>query len=334
MDKPKKKVLITGITGQDGSYLAEYLIELGVEVHGFVRKLAIEDPQIRYSRIHHILDKITLHQGSLDSYPSIAQVFIRHKFEECYHLGAQSFVTESFTDSFTTMSLNINSTHYLLASIKELNPTCRFYYAGSSEVFGKVEEVPQNEKTRFHPRSPYGISKVTGFELTRNYREAYNLYSVTGFLFNHESPRRGFEFVTRKITRSVARIKLGLDHQLVLGNLEARRDWGHSMDYVKAMYLMLQRDDPEDYVISTGVSHSVRDFCEMAFKEVGLDYRDYVVESPSLLRPAEVDLLVGDSSKARNQLGWQPEYTLESIVKEMVHNDLLEVKKLINREER
>ena len=317
-----KKALITGITGQDGSYLAEHLIALGYEVHGLVRRVALEDPQRRFTRIEHLTKKITLHPASLESYPSIFHVVSRHDFDECYHLAAQSFVAESFADGFSTMNTNINGTHYMLAALRELRPNCRFYFAGSSEMFGKVEETPQNERTRFHPRSPYGISKVAGFELTRNYREAYGIYAVSGILFNHEGPRRGHEFVTRKITSAVAQIKLGLADELRLGNLEARRDWGHAKDYVRAMHLMLQQPAPDDYVIATGEAHTVREFCERAFGEVGLDYKPYVKEDERYYRPAEVDALIGDASKARRQLGWQTEYTFEQLVREMTLSDL------------
>src|SRR4030095_13696620 len=243
-----KKALITGITGQDGSYLAEHLLSLGYEVHGLVRRVALEDPQRRFTRIAHLLDNVTLHPASLESYPSILHVVSKHEFTECYHLAAQSFVAESFRDGFSTMNTNINGTHYMLAALRELQPNCRFYFAGSSEMFGKVSESPQNEMTHFHPRSPYGISKVAGFDLTRNYREAYGMFCVSGILFNHESPRRGFEFVTRKITSPVARIKFGIANELRLGNLDARRDWGHAKDYVRAMHLMLQQDEAQDYV--------------------------------------------------------------------------------------
>ena len=225
-----KKALITGLTGQDGSYLAELLLDLGYEVHGLVRRVAMEDPQRRFTRIEHLLDKVTLHPASLESYPSIFNVISRHQFDECYHLAAQSFVAESFADGFSTMNTNINGTHYMLAALRELQPQCRFYFSGSSEMFGKVREVPQKETTPFHPRSPYGISKVAGFDLTRNYREAYDMFCVSGILFNHESPRRGFEFVTRKITSGDARNKAGQQKDLNLGNLEARRDWGHAQD--------------------------------------------------------------------------------------------------------
>ncbi len=317
-----KKALITGITGQDGSYLAEHLLAEGYEVHGLVRRVALEDPARRFTRIGHLLERITLHPASLESYPSIFSVVSRHEFDECYHLAAQSFVAESFTDGFSTMNTNINGTHYMLAALRELRPACRFYFAGSSEMFGKVVETPQTETTRFHPRSPYGISKVAGFDLTRNYREAYGMFCASGILFNHESPRRGHEFVTRKISSTVARIKTGQATELRLGNLEARRDWGHAKDYVRAMHLMLQRDEPDDYVVSTGETHTVGEFCERAFAEAGLDYREYVKIDERYLRPAEVDLLVGDSAKARRDLPWEPTCTFDALIKEMVAADL------------
>src|ERR1051326_4801187 len=231
-----RKAFITGITGQDGSYLAESLLAKDYEVHGLVRRVALEDPSHRLGRIAHIRDRVTLHAGSLESFPSLYQIVRRVQPDECYHLAAQSFVSYSFDDEFSTLNTNINGTHYLLAAVKEAAPQCRFYFAGSSEMFGKVAEIPQTELTRFHPRSAYGISKVAGFDLTRNYREAYGLYAANGILFNHESPRRGYEFVTRKTTSTVARIKLGLATELRLGNLDARRDWGHAADYVRAIY--------------------------------------------------------------------------------------------------
>ena len=317
-----KKALISGITGQDGSYLAEHLLELGYEVHGLVRRVAFEDPERRFSRIISILDKVQLHPASLESFSSMFQVLSREKFDECYHLAAQSFVAESFDDGFSTFNSNINGTHYLLAALRQLNPDCRFYFAGSSEMFGKVRETPQCETTPFHPRSPYGISKVAGFELTRNYREAYGMYCCSGILFNHEGPRRGHEFVTRKISLGVARIKLGLADELRIGNLEARRDWGHAKDYVPAMRSMLQQDEPDDYVVAMGETHSVREFCDAAFSHVGLNYMDHVTEDPQFYRPAEVDLLIGDASKAKAKLGWEPTYTFESLVKEMVDSDI------------
>ena len=317
-----KRALITGITGQDGSYLAEHLLGLGYEVHGLVRRVALEDPSRRFTRIEHILDRLTLHPASLESYPSIFSIYSKNEFNECYHLAAQSFVAESFADGFSTMNTNINGTHYVLAALRELQPECRFYFAGSSEMFGKVREVPQTELTSFHPRSPYGISKVAGFDLTRNYREAYGMYCVSGILFNHESPRRGYEFVTRKITSTVARIKLGLATDLRLGNLEAKRDWGHAADYVSAMYLMLQQPAPDDYVVATGETHTVREVCERAFARVGLDYREFVKIDEQFCRPAEVDLLIGESAKARRELGWKPEHTFAELVDEMVDADL------------
>ncbi len=317
-----KKVLITGITGQDGSYLAEHLLDLGYEVHGIVRRVALEQPEQRLARIAHIRDRLTLHSGSLESYPSIFHIISRCDFDECYHLAAQSFVAESFADGFSTMSVNVDGTHYILAALRELNRKCKFYFAGSSEMFGRVREIPQVETTPFHPRSPYGISKVAGFYLTQNYREAYGMFSVSGILFNHESPRRGFEFVTRKITSAIARIKLGLQSELRLGNLDAKRDWGHSADYVRAMHLMLQQQNPEDYVIATGETHTVREFCEIAFSEAGLDYRDYVMVDPQFYRPSEVDLLIGDAGKARRDLGWKPRLTFRQLVSEMVYCDL------------
>lgn len=317
-----KRALITGITGQDGSYLAEHLLGLGYEVHGLVRRVALEDPERRFKRITHLLDRIQLHAASLESYPSLFSVVSHLELDECYHLAAQSFVAESFSDGFSTMNTNINGTHYMLAALRELRPGCRFYFAGSSEMFGKVRETPQSEETPFHPRSPYGISKVAGFDLTRNYREAYGMFCSSGILFNHESPRRGFEFVTRKITSTLAKIKAGLASELRLGNLDARRDWGHAADYVRAMHLMLQQSAPDDYVVATGESHSVREFCELAFEEVGLDYRDYVRVDERLQRPAEVDLLVGDASRARRVLGWSPRVAFGDLVREMVRADL------------
>lgn len=317
-----KRILITGITGQDGSHLAEQLLGLGYEVHGIVRRVALEDPSRRFTRIAHLLDRLKLHPASLESYPSIFHVISGTQFDECYHLAAQSFVAESFADGFSTMNININGTHYMLAALRELQPQCRFYFAGSSEMFGKVREVPQRETTPFHPRSPYGISKVAGFDLTRNYREAYDMFCVSGILFNHEGPRRGFEFVTRKITSTVARIKLGMADELNLGNLEAKRDWGHAADYARAMHLMLQQPEADDYVVATGEIHTVREFCERAFAVVGLDYEKYVKVDELYYRPAEVDSLVGDASKARRVLGWEPSHTFAELVQEMVETDL------------
>lgn len=263
-----KKALITGITGQDGSYLAELLLEKGYEVHGIVRRVAIEDPTHRMHRLMPFKDRLHLHSASLESYPSIYKVFTQVQPDECYHLAAQSFVSYSFEDEFSTLQTNINGTHYVLSALKDASPQTRFYFAGSSEMFGKVESMPQDELTRFHPRSSYGISKVAGFDLTRNYREAYGLHCSTGILYNHESPRRGFEFVTRKISSTVAQIYMGKATELSLGNLNALRDWGHAKEYVRAMWLMLQQDTPDDYVIATGVTHSVLDFVQAAFAQV------------------------------------------------------------------
>jgi GDPmannose 4,6-dehydratase len=315
------KALITGITGQDGSYLAELLLEKGYEVHGMVRRIALEDPDHRLSRITNILDKVHLHAASLESYASVFNTIGAIVPDECYHLAAQSFVTYSFDDEFSTFNTNINGTHHVLGALKNLAPKCRFYFAGTSEMFGKAEETPQKESTRFHPRSAYGISKVAGFELTRNYREAYNMFACTGLLFNHESPRRGYEFVTRKISRGIANIVSGRSSKLELGNLDAQRDWGHAREYVDAIWRMLQQSDPDDYVVATGETTSVRSFAERAFALVDLDYREYVVTSTELFRPAEVDLLVGDASKARRILGWEPKIPLSELIREMVLSD-------------
>jgi GDPmannose 4,6-dehydratase len=316
-----KKALITGITGQDGSYLAELLVSKGYEVHGIVRRVALEDPEHRLVRLRGLAGKLHLHAASLESYASIHQVVAAVVPDECYHLAAQSFVSYSFDDEFSTLNANINGTHYLLAAVKNLAPRCHFYFAGSSEMFGKAEEVPQKESTRFHPRSTYGISKVAGFDLTRNYREAYNLFACNGILFNHESPRRGYEFVTRKITSTVARIAAGKASTLSLGNLEAQRDWGHAREYVEGMWRMLQQPAPDDYVIATGETHSVREFVDLAMRTVGKDYRKYVTLDEALYRPAEVNILLGDSSKAKRVLGWEPTVRFEELVHEMVVAD-------------
>jgi GDPmannose 4,6-dehydratase len=317
-----KKALITGITGQDGSYLSELLLEKGYEVHGIVRRVALEDPRARMWRIRHILDRIHIHSASMESYASIFNIISEVKPDECYHLAAQSYVSYSFEDEFSTIIINLNGTHYVLSSIKRQAPNCKFYFAGSSEMFGHVKETPQNENTPFHPRSPYGISKMAGFELTRNYREAYGLFALSGILFNHESPRRGAEFVTRKISTAAAKIKLGIEKEIRLGNLEAKRDWGHARDYVKAMWLMLQQDEPEDFVIATGQSRSVREFLESAFGLVNVDYEDYLVVADELYRPSEVNVLQGDASKAQKKLNWSPTILFEELVKEMVESDL------------
>ena len=317
-----KRALITGITGQDGSYLAELLLAKGYEVHGIVRRVALETPQHRLWRLNRILDRITLHAGSLESYPSLFSVMERLRPDECYHLAAQSFVNYSFEDAFSTFDSNIYGTLYVLSAIRERSPETRFYFAASSEMFGQAAQSPQNEDTPFHPRSPYGISKVAGLHLARNYREAHGLFACGGILFNHESPRRGLEFVTRKISHAVGRIKAGHQEKLALGNLDARRDWGFSGDYVKAMWLMLQQPAPDDYVIATNETYSVREFAERAFGHAGLDWRDHVVVDERLYRPAEIGLLRGDYRKAKERLGWTPEVHFEELVRTMVNADL------------
>ena len=323
----RKKALITGITGQDGSYLSEFLLKKKYKVHGLVRRVALEDGNHRLWRLRGILDKINLHPASLESYASLVKLIQKLKPDEVYHLGAQSYVDYSFKDEFSTLNTNINGTHYILSALKEFSPRTKFYFAGSSEMFGKVKEVPQSEKTPFHPRSVYGISKVAGYDLTRNYREAYNMFCCNGILFNHESPRRGFEFVTRKITHAVARIKFGLQKDLRLGNMDAKRDWGHAKDYVEAMWLMLNQRKPIDYVISTGKQYSVRDFAKLAFEIVDLDYKKYVKIEKKLYRPSEVRTLLGDCRKAKKELKWKPKYNFKELVEDMVKSDLEFVQK-------
>jgi len=318
-----KVALITGITGQDGSYLAELLLSKGYEVHGIVRRVALEDESHRLWRIKKILDDVILHAGSLESYASLFNIILKIKPDEVYHLAAQSYVGYSFEDEFSTLNININGTHYLLSAVKEFAASkVKFYFAGSSEMFGKVEETSQNENTPFNPRSSYGISKVTGFYLSKNYRDAYKLYASNGILFNHESPRRGFEFVTRKISHGVARIKKGSLKKLKLGNLKAKRDWGHAKDYVEAMWLMLQQKKPEDFVIGTGKEHSVEDFAKKAFSHVGLNYKDHVTLDKNLIRPAEVDTLLANYAKAKKILKWEPKISFNDLVINMVEHDL------------
>ena len=317
-----KKALITGITGQDGSYLTEFLLKKRYKVYGIVRRVALEDETHRLWRIKHLLKKIELKSASLESYASLAKIIQKIKPDEVYHLGAQSYVSYSFEDEFSTINTNINGTHYILSAIKEFSPKTKFYFAGSSEMFGKVQKKIQDENTKFYPRSAYGISKVAGFELTRNYREAYNLFACTGILFNHESPRRGFEFVTRKISSSVAKIKYGKQKYLYLGNINAKRDWGHAIDYVKAMWLMLQQKKPSDFVIGTGRMNSVKDFLKIAFSIAGLNYKKHLKIDKSLLRPSEVETLRANYSKAKRILKWKPTVNFEKLVKEMVVEDL------------
>jgi len=317
-----KVALITGITGQDGSYLAELLLSKGYSVHGIVRRVALEDESHRLWRIRKILNDVTIHAASLESYASLFNIIQKIKPQEVYHLAAQSYVGYSFEDEFSTFNTNINGTHYVLSAVKEFAGNIKFYFAGSSEMFGKVIQSPQNEKSFFHPRSAYGISKVTGYQLTRNYREAYNLHASSGILFNHESPRRGFEFVTRKISYGAARIKKGLQKKLKLGNIKSKRDWGHAKDYVKAMWLMLQQKSPGDYVIGTGKEYSVEDFAEKTFSHIGLNYKDYIVIDEKLKRPSEVDTLLADYSKAKKILKWSPEIAFDKLVLDMIESDL------------
>ena len=321
-----KVALITGITGQDGSYLAELLLSKGYEVHGIVRRVALEDEMHRLWRIRKILKNVSLHSASLESYASIFKILQKIKPNEVYHLAAQSYVGYSFEDEFSTFNTNINGTHYILSAVKEFAGSVKFYFASSSEMFGKVKFSPQDETTIFHPRSSYGISKVTGFHLTKNYREAYKLHASSGILFNHESPRRGFEFVTRKITFAAARIKKGLQKKLYLGNIEAKRDWGHAKDYVEAMWLMLQQNTPDDYVVGTGKDHSVEEFAKKAFDHLNLNYKDYVVLDKNLIRPSEVETLLANYSKAKKILNWQPKISFDDLVLEMVESDLELVK--------
>jgi len=320
-----KKALITGINGQDGSYLAELLLSKGYEVHGIVRREAIEDPSHRLRNIVHVIDDLTLHVGAVDNHLFIYKTINQVRPDECYHLAAASFVSYAFDDEESVLSSNFDSTRFLLASIKELVPECKFYFAGSSEMFGDVDISPQNEDTKFNPRSIYGISKVSGHYLVRNYRRQHSLFACTGILYNHESTRRGYEFVTRKIALAVAKIHLGLADKIELGNIEARRDWGYSPEYVEAMWRILNHEKPDDYVIATGKLHSVREFLDLAFSVVDLKYEDYLEINPAYFRPDEKVPLAGDCSKASSILGWRPQKRLEEIVKEMV---LAEVKSL------
>jgi len=313
-----KRALITGITGQDGSYLAELLLGEGYDVFGMIRRLSA--PNVW--RIEHLLDRVTLKPADLLDQLSLLRLIEDVEPDEIYNLAAMSFVPASWDQPMLTGEFNSQGVTRLLDAIRCVNPKIKFYQASSSEMFGKVREVPQTELTPFYPRSPYGVSKVFAHYITVNYRESYDLFAVSGMLFNHESPRRGLEFVTRKVTDGVARIKLGLSDKLSIGNLDAHRDWGFAGDYVRAMYLMLQQNRPEDYVIATGVSHSVRELVGIAFARVGLDWEKYVWQDPALLRPAEVDHLLGDSTKARNQLGWTPRVDFKQLVEMMVDADL------------
>ncbi len=319
----RKRALITGITGQDGSYLAEYLLELGYEVIGMIRRSST----VNFERIRHIQDDITFATADLLDEVSLINMLREHRPSEVYNLAAQSFVQTSFSQPVFTGEVTGLGVTRMLDAIRVVDPGIRFYQASSSEMFGKVQAVPQSESTPFYPRSPYGVAKLYGHWITVNYRESYDMYACSGILFNHESPRRGLEFVTRKITNGVARIKLGIDKELRLGNLDAKRDWGFAKDYVRAMYLMLQQATPDDYVVSTGETYSVRRFCEIAFGHVGLDYTNHVAIDERFYRPAEVDLLVGDPSKAKQQLGWSRDVSFEQLVTMMVDADLALIKR-------
>jgi GDPmannose 4,6-dehydratase len=312
------KALITGITGQDGSYLADLLLEKGYQVFGMVRRSSTEN----FDRINHIRDKLQLRQADLLDQLSIIRLIEGCQPDEIYNLAAQSFVPTSWDQPMLTGEFNALGVTKILEAIRQVNKKIKFYQASSSEMFGKVRQVPQTEKTPFYPRSPYGVAKVYAHWITVNYRESYGIFAVSGILFNHESPRRGLEFVSRKITDGAARIKLGLSKKLLLGNLEAKRDWGYAGDYVRAMWLMLQQRDPEDFVIATGRNHSVRDLADIAFSRLGLKYQDYVQVEPKLVRPAEVDVLLGDPSQAEEKLGWKPEVSFEQLVTMMVDADM------------
>ena len=314
----QKRVLITGITGQDGSYLAEFLLNKGYEVFGLVRRTSI----LNFERIKHIQDRIELISGDLLDQNSLMNAIKESNPDEIYNLASQSFVPASWKQPVFTGEATALGVARMLEAIKAVNPKIKFYQASSSEMFGKVKEVPQTEKTQFYPRSPYGVAKLYGHWITVNYRESYNMFCCSGILFNHESPRRGLEFVTRKVTNAAAKIKLGLSNELKLGNLDAKRDWGFASDYVKAMWLMLQRDEPDDYVISTGLTHSVKDLLQVAFDYVNLNWKDYVIVDPKFIRPTEVELLRGDSTKALKKLGWTPETSFEELIKMMINADL------------
>ena len=318
-----RRALITGITGQDGSYLAEFLLEQGYEVYGLVRRTST----LNFERIRHIQDRITLIPGDMLDQTSLTHAVAEIRPTEVYNLAAQSFVQTSWSQPVFTGDVTALGVTRLLDAIRVVDPQIRFYQASSSEMFGKVREVPQRETTPFYPRSPYGVAKVYGHWITVNYRESYNLHASSGILFNHESPRRGLEFVTRKVTHHAARIKLGLANELRIGNLDARRDWGFAGDYVQAMWLMLQQDAPDDYVIATGVTYSVEHLLEVAFACVDLDWKNYTVQDPAFMRPAEVDLLVGDPAKAGAALGWEPRVSFDQLIQMMVESDLQQLKK-------
>ena len=315
--------LITGITGQDGSYLAEFLLDKGYNVVGMARRSST----VTFDRIKHIQDEISLEQGDLHDQSSLVSVLERYEPDEIYNLAAQSFVPTSWNQPVLTGEVTAMGVTRLLEAIRQVKPEARYYQASSSEMFGKVQETPQSEKTPFYPRSPYGVAKLYGHWITVNYRESHNMFAVSGILFNHESPRRGLEFVTRKVSYNAAKIKLGLSDKLPMGNLEAQRDWGYAGDYVQAMWMMLQRDKPEDFVIGTGETHTVRKLCDLAFGHVGLDYKEHVIHDKSFDRPAEVDLLISDPQKAHAKLGWEPSVNFEELVEMMVDADLAKLRK-------
>lgn len=322
----KTTAIITGLGGQDGSFLAEFLLEKGYEVHGLVRLEALENPEDNLWRLQPFIDDVVLHANSLDNPAGIARILEQVKPREFYHLAAHSYVSYSFEDDFAVMSTNINTTLFVLAAIRQAVPQCRFYFAGSSELFGIAPESPQDESTPFNPRTPYGISKLAGFHVTKAYRYTHGIFACNGILFNHESPRRGLEFVTRKISRAVAQIHLGMRSELRLGNLDAVRDWGYSGDYVQAMWLMLQQEQPDDYVVATGIPHTVRDFAEAAFREVDLDWKQFVRVDPLLYRSPEPCPLIGCSDKARARLGWAPTVSFEDLVSLMVREDIAAIR--------
>jgi GDPmannose 4,6-dehydratase len=313
-----KRAMITGITGQDGSYIAEFLLEKGYEVYGMVRRSST----INYERISHIQDRLKLIQGDLLDQNSLIEALRISEPDEVYNLGAQSFVPTSWNQPVLTGEFTALGVTRILEAIRTVNPKIRFYQASSSEMFGKIQETPQNEKTPFYPRSPYGVAKVYGHWITVNYRESYGIFCCSGILFNHESPRRGLEFVSRKVTHAAAKIKLGLQKELMMGNLDARRDWGFAGDYVEAMWLMLQQDEPDDYVVATGLSHSVKDLIQVAFDHLELDWKKHVMSEPKLFRPAEVDYLLGDPTKSKKKLGWQPKLSFEELIRKMVDHDV------------
>ncbi len=327
----KRRALITGISGQDGSYLAELLLSKDYEVHGIVRRSYIEDPDRKLWRIKDIQNEITLHSMSIESYASVFNVIRLVRPHECYHLAAQSFVNSTLGDELATINVNINSTHNIVSAIRESAPYCKFYFAGSSEMFGDTNECPQHETSVFMPRTAYGISKLSGYHIIRNYRFRGELFASAGFLYNHESPRRGFEFVTRKITSHVAKIKYNQVDNLILGNLDAQRDWGHAREYVTAMWLMLQQEVAADYVIATGKLHTIRNILEIAFEHVGLAYQDYVTSDVKFFRAPEKVSLAGDNSKALRELGWEPKIEFSDIIKEMVDADLKVVRNEMNK---